>query len=462
MNSLRLCGIITIFYLCALFEVKASVRHVSSSEGNDDFDGKSSVAPKKTILNAISLADTVLLKSGDVFYEQVVAEGKVISRYGEGPNPTISGLKTLIASGCWRKVEDSIWVIDLSGDYYTGFDTHGASLLNNVGCIYDRDNDVVYGNKVRTYAELRENWDIWQTERFDRNTPSSEFSTLYLYLDDNPNLMNLAFSVGGIGISIANCTLQGVNVIGFGFGISAGKHVEISNCKVDIIGGMTQLGKEWFVNYGNGIEFYVSYDISNSKVHDCYVSRTYDSGITIQAGSENFIPRKIKIYNNLIENCCQAWEDFLMTPNDTVVFHECEFYKNIIINSGTPGFTYKGRTQFCHIFGLNNKGEKGMIIRDNVFAGGNFYHSTSYHGRYYSNVWNNNICYLSAGNFLLCDHEGSIDNLTVVNSKKENKGIVSRYRDLTGDDTRFYVYSENRVKRIANKLKKSFLKKHTY
>jgi len=456
-------GCILLILVCHISGIKAEVRYVSTTEGDDSNYGNNPTYPLKSIEHALWQADTILLKSGDVFYEQVVLHDKYVTKYGSGQNPVICGFKTPLSSGCWQRVEKNIWMIDLGGDSFTGFNTNGESYLNNIGCIYDKDNDLVHGNKVQYYRELTTNWDIWQTERFDRETPADAFSLLYMYLDTDPNSLNLSFSVGGIGISLYNSTLSHVNVVGFGFGISAGANVEISNCHVDIIGGMTQLGKEWFVNYGNGIEFYVSYDISNSRVHDCYVSRTYDSGITIQAGTENHIPRNIKVYHNLIENCGQAWEDFLMTPNESVVFDQCEFCENFVINSGTSGFNYpKGRTQNCHIIGMNNKGNKGMIVRDNTFAGGNYYHSTSFGGYYKSNVWKNNTCYISPGNYLLYDHEGAIIIQLSVNDRQANNDSLAYYRLLTGDDTQFHIYKEKRVAIISKRIKKRYLKNHSY
>lgn len=454
--------IFCIISLVMINAISAKVVFCSSSKGDNTYSGVCPDFPVKEINYAIDKADTIFLLAGDVFYEQVVARNKFISRYGNGKNPIISGFKKPTDKGHWKKVSDNIWVIDLSGRFYSGFDTQGASLLNNVGCVYDWENDLVHGRKVQYYKELKENWDMWQTEHFERETPEDNFSLLYLYLETDPNFLNLSFSVGGIGISLYNSTLSHVNVVGFGFGVSAGANVEISNCHVDIIGGMTQLGKQWFVNYGNGIEFYVSYDISNSCVHDCYISRTYDSGITIQAGTENHIPHNIKVYNNLVENCGQAWEDFLMTPDESVVFDQCEFYNNFVINSGTSGFNYpKGRTQYCHIIGLNNKGNKGMIVRDNTFAGGNYYHSTSYCGKYKSNVWNNNTCYISPGNYLLYDHEGTIIIRLSVNNRANNNSL-DYYRLLTGDDTHFHIYKEKRVAKISKRIKKRYLKNHSY
>ena len=46
--------------------------------------------------------------------------------------------------------------------------------------------------------------------------------------------------------------------------------------------------------------------------------------------------------------------------------------------------------------------------------------------------------------------------------KKENEVVLINYRNLTGDDTKFYVNKERKLNRISKKLKKGFLKKHSY
>ena len=66
--------------------------YVSSSEGLTGNSGDNVLRPIADIRKAINEADTILLKAGDVFFEGgLQLSGKMLSRYGQGVNPTICG-----------------------------------------------------------------------------------------------------------------------------------------------------------------------------------------------------------------------------------------------------------------------------------------------------------------------------------------------------------------------------------
>ena len=462
-----------LFFLASLYcfccsIADARVIYVSSSQGNDKNDGFSTASPVSTIVMALTKGDSILLKCGDVFYESVRLQHCYLSQYANGRLPVICGYKRVVAPR-WEKVEDNIWKISLSDGNYNGNTANAlSSMANNIGCLHDIINDSIHGRKVRYRELLKHNWDIWQTDHFNaRETIPSDFDSLYLYLNGNPNKLCIEFSVGSSGVVMSNATVEGIRIEGFGgHGIAAKSNSTIRNCVIDAIGGKTQVGYEVFTSLGNGVEFYVSENISECLVENCKVSRCYDCGITIQ-GSDcgQATPSNIIVRNNLIFDCCQGWEDFLRNDSN-VVFKDCVFENNIILNSGkTSGFNYPPRFKYCHVLGNNFNGNKGMVIKDNIFVGGNFYCSGAYKGKYKSNVWKKNTCFIKRGEYILSNYVGTADVIRIPTEKgnygslkKATLAAISRYREMTGDmTTRFVIEKENKLNKRIAKFKKRYL-----
>lgn len=440
--------------------------YVSSLDGDDKNTGLSPAVPLKTISVALERSDSVFLKAGDTFYETLPIKGKYVSRYGEGERPKFCGYKRIITPH-WEKAGENIWRISLVENNYSGFIVNGPSKSNDIGCIHDYDTDEIHGKKVRFKNQLTNNWEIWQTERFDNDTPAEEFDSLYLYLTSDPNTMNLEFSVRDGACQMRNSTIDGLSFSGFGFGIAAKSNVTIRNCRLDAIGGRTFLGGEWYECYGNGIEFYVSENISDCLVEKNYITRCYDCAVTIQgANCGNSTPRNILIRKNLITNCGQAWEDWLNNNKD-VVYQHCEFAENICLFSGETGFDYPDyrNVKRCHVLGYNTTGPKEMVIRNNIFVGGNYYCSTLYDGAYMTNIWKENTCYIDRSSYLLSDANGKIEQIFPPEQKNKVDDIIAieAYRERTGDNgTRFYFYSQRKIEKLASKLKKKYIKKYNF
>ena len=457
---------VLLFCLFSCIDIRASVVYVSSSVGNDTNTGLEIQFPVKTVKNALGIGDSVMLKSGDVFFESFSLTGKYLSRYGEGPLPKICGYKR-VEKEKWVYVGSNIWKIVLTRDNYSGFTFPESSMLNNVGGIHDYDVDSIHGRRVHYKKDLKGNWDMWQTEHVsNKETLSSDFDTLYLYLDKDPNILHLEFSLGTTGVNMINSTIEQVRIEGFGcHGISANTCSSIRDCEIDAIGGMTQIGYQYFVSLGNGIEFYVSNNIEDCLVENCKISRCYDCGVTIQAGRcGQATPRNICVQNNLIYNCCQGWEDFL-NNDDNVVYENCKFQNNVILNSGkTAGFNYPRRFKYCHVLGNSRKGNKGMIIKNNLFIGGNYYVGGENSSQFKSNVWINNVCYIKRGDFILSNYLGTKDVIRIPKEKGEFKSLkkatddaVARYREMTGDKTtKFVIKSDDYLKRKIERTKHKY------
>lgn len=346
---------------------------------------------------------------------------------------------------------------------FSGVDTKGSSILNNIGCFHLIEDDVIHGYKVQFKSELKKDWDFWQTEKYV-DAKASDFDRVYLYYSGNPNLLNIEVSTGTTGSMVQNSEVSFINFRGFGkHGIAAKNKSIIHHCMIDMIGGMTFVGYSQFCSLGNGVEFYVNQDITESEVHDCYITRCYDCGVTIQAaGYGRCAPHNIRIYNNLITNCCQAWEDFLLNDRD-ILFDNCSFDNNIIAYSGDSGFGYSSdRFKFCNVLGGNHDGNRGMIIKKNVFYGGNFYCSSSFNGGYTSNNWIDNKHFVARGSYVLGNYNGTGDVIRIP-ERGRAVDVIKRYRKLTGDlTTRFRIRSEESIIRLSNNAIKKYLNKHSY
>lgn len=453
---------ILIFLVLCTGISQAKTIYVSSSQGVSRNSGLEPKDPIADINKAIEIGDTLLLKAGDTFYGKVSFIGKTVSRYGEGLNPIICGFRQII-SPSWESVEDNVWVLDLKENNFAGVNYQGSSYLNNIGCFHDIDKDEIHGIRVKNKEDLKQDWQFWQCSDY-KNATATDFDKVYLYCSKNPNEMRLEFSTGTSGAYVENSTISHINFVGFGkHGISAKNHSVIKECKIDMIGGILFVGYSNFVCYGNGIEFYLNQNISDSEVHDCLISRCYDCGITIQGAKQGRCrPRNIRIHHNLITHCCQGWEDFLRNDDD-ILYDNCVFDNNIVLNSGDSGFGYMdNRFKYCNVLGNNTNGNRGMQLSENVFYGGNFYCSGSFAGMYSSNVWKNNTHYVKRGSFLLGNYTGSADVLRVP-MRGSSKNVVSAYRSLTGDySTKFKVRSESKIDRLSKKAYKRFLRNHSY
>ena len=446
--------------------------YVSSSIGLDSNDGLTPERPMKTINEALKKGKIIYLSAGDVFYEEVHLKHQTLTRYGKGCNPLICGLRR-IEKPKWVKVEGNIWRLNLLEDIFSGYTCTGVSLQNNIGCVYDYENDRILSRKVATYEKLIRCWDIWQTSTFDFEAVPERYNDLYLYCDTDPNQLKLELAVGGAyGITLSDANVYNINVKGFGIGgINIFGTCKVKQCRVDIIGGSNMTAAGHFSPLGNGIDFWVSRDAYDCVIEDCYITRCYDCGCSIQASRQGkATPRNIVFQNNLITNCCQAWEDFLNNDND-VNFEECYFRDNLVVNCGISEFGYSDtRFIYCNVLGYNETGNRGMHITNNLFINGNYYCGAPYQNKYRSNKWESNTLITSRGHFLLGYYKGTKDLIYIPTSKGDFVSLddatydaISRYREMTGDSTtNFVIKNEKKVQRIGRREIKKYIKTHKY
>ena len=443
----------------------AQVRYVSSSRGSDANSGLTEDSPLKTINAALKNGKDIRLAAGDVFCEYVVLHNQTLTRYGEGHNPELNGLRTLVGRP-WVKFAENVWRIDLTSAPSTGYVVEGSTTLNNVGCLYETDKDELHGRKCFKLNELQTDWDFFQADLKTYQSKGEKcFDNLYLYYSGNPNDLQLAVSIGShYGIKLYDSNVERVNVKGFGTGgINLYGTSNVRGCRVDVIGGSIMLTGSESVCLGNGIDFWISKDATDCVIEGNYISRCYDCGGSIQGdGHPGATPRNIVYRDNLISHCCQGWEDFLRNGDNTK-FENCRFENNYIVYTGLSGFGYPSkRFKYCNVLGNNFDGDRGMIIRNNTFVGGNYYCSGAYNKKYQSNNWDGNVHYIERGSFLLGNYGGTKDVIRIPSSGS-SKEVVALYRELTNDtSTKFKVRSASRIDSLSQRTINKYLKTHTY
>ena len=445
-----------------------NVCYVSSSEGNDYNDG-SVLYPFRTFSRAVaSGADTVFIKSGDIFYENIEIDGQVVNKYGDGPKPLLYGIKIpqkgrwengIIVNGKWIKKKSNIWRIDLSADdrYFKGFKTGGASFLNNIGAIINiATDDLNNCRKVPEYKDLSDNYDFWQPcpVKNTGNATIHDFDFLYLFLNENPNEFDFGLSVATYAVSIKNGEVSNLNLKYWEFGIIVKDNVKISNCDIDGIGGNIQRGVKSWVLFGNGIELWVTPPKRyNCIIENCNISRTFDCGATIQGRhyKKKLRAEDIIFRNNTFRNCCQSFEEFLRGPTEDDLYYNCFFENNLSIDAGiNTGFRYfDNRYKRCHFLSNSNLRNTHMIIRNNIAINGNYLCAGPYDNLYRQAIWQCNTCHIKRGQDLLGNYVGTKDVIKVPTEKGRFNSIeeatdsaISNYRYLTGDTTTHFIIIE--------------------
>lgn len=441
---------------------------VSSSSGDDHNPGTEQ-KPLRSIEHALSVGDSLRLKAGDVFYGAYRLNKRYLGRYGSGPNPRICGYRRIV-NPSWERVENNIWRLSLTQSSFSGFEVKGSSLLNNIGCIHEFDKDLIHGHKVHYYSQLKENWDIWQTESYSAEMDPTLFDYVFLYYEGDPNSLQLEFAVGSHAFQIRYSTIDSINIEGYGFGISIvlGR-CTVRNCRIDAIGGMILLTSSRYALQGNGISLYFGdYSVKDCIIEGNYITRCYDCGLCIQGtGNKGSTASNIVLRDNLVTHCCQGIENF--SASRTVPFDNCVARDNMFINNGESGFGYpKERFKHCQILENNTRGPKGFQYIGNVFINGNFYCAATYEKENYrSSVFVQNRCFLSPDQFIISDYYGDKDVVRVLNSglfsRAQNSRQMDIYRSLTGDfSTKFYFVSESRNDKLSRRIIDDFLKTHTY
>lgn len=449
--------------------------YVSSSEGNDNNEG-SIQKPFATISKAITMKPTTIkLRCGDIFYESVRCDGINLAPYSNGEKPMVCGLK-ILPSRAWQLFETlpsgmKIWKVDLALErqVYGGRQFGGNNLHNNIGGFVRttrsiRDSKMCDSKRVRNYDDLKRtdarNFDFYQPlENSAKTTPAKNFDCVYVCFQGIPD-DDLGVITGCNGMEIADCNVDSLMICYWGrHGIAGKSNVSISNCDIVGIGGMVQLDYPVFTCLGNGIEFYVHHPgISNCHVSGCHISQCFDAGLTVQGTEHDATDmrpmevRDVTFMHNVIENCCQSFEEFLNGNNPSDLYYNCTFADNVSRQPGIDtGFRYSdGRYKRSHILTYENNKSTGMVYSRNICTDGNFLCVLSYHGQYSHGIWQGNKCSIRRGQDLLGNYKGTADVVTVPvdkgnysTLKDADNAAIAKYRKLTGDTSTEFIIIES-------------------
>ena len=315
------------------------VRYLAN-EGNDSNDGKTPSTAWRTIskLNRdLPGGAMALLRSGDVFYGTIEVKGglnercrTVISSYGEGPKPVISGTKNLRCDpAIWKTNAEryNYWCLDLTNRFnFSGLDSNDA----NPGFLVV--DGVVKAWKHFCRQDINKQWDF-----------SGEDGKLYVYSTNNPALLakDIRVAVNSHGMLLDSHTfVRNVTIRSLGgHGICAGwektakEDIHIRDCRFENIGGSELLSfKGMRVRYGNGVEF--GSNCFDGTVENCFFTGIYDVAFTMQGVPSVTGWKDIHMRNCHIENSSQAFEIWCQRAKPGMGFSRCSFTGNRVVNVG--------------------------------------------------------------------------------------------------------------------------------
>lgn len=320
----------------------------SNGISNDGIDINNPMSLEKANTKKFNSNDKILFKRGDTFFGQISfnvnsQKGRevVISSYGNGNIPIISGAKILNKKSGWILYDEknSIYRIDLT-DFknFDGIKTNDSNSCN-IGFLED-DQGNKYYNRKQFLENLNTNFDFY----------CDNIQYLYIKSEINPydkigtlkastriDLVRLSSNIKISSLRICYTGAHGIvkkdNLI---------DNVLIENCIIENIGGSVQVINN-FTKYGNGIEFWNQ--ASNIVVNNNIIREIYDAGFTIQGNTTNTGFENIQCYQNVIQACTYPIEIFCRNKNNENIeigIKKCEIYNNYIINQGR-GWGYQAR-----------------------------------------------------------------------------------------------------------------------
>ncbi len=318
-----------------------------SSKGSDKATSGSESSPYRSLSYAIKQNGSntaYYLKCGDTFilrYGVSVSNltNVLISSYGSGSKPKISGYITFTASN--------------SGN-------------NTIGTLSEKNMGVLLLNGKSFWKRKTLNSDI-----SDPNSYYLDTSTKKLTVNYGTKVTSAGFAAPYCGMIINGCrqlTVDNIELCYYGLHGMQVTHncsdITISNCSVHHIGGALADG----LKLGNGIELWMS-NLENVYVEDNDIYDCFDAGITAQiSGNENYSNYNLVFENNTVTNCRYNFEYF----NATTALSTCEVIvrNNILDNSIdiTEGYREKAGTSYGAFLCLwrTTGNNDSVLIEDNI------------------------------------------------------------------------------------------------
>ena len=317
-----------------------------AANGDDARDGKTPETAWRTLsrLNkGLPSGGTALLRCGDVFYGQLTVRGgidkdhrTVITSYGTGSKPVISGMKILRDDpGIWHvhyTPDHNRWSMDLKDPAnYTGLESDDA----NPGFLLV-DGEVKPWKRYSRY-DVNGQWDF-----------AGENGRLYVHSTNNPALLShdirVAMNVNCIWLrshtAVSNIAVRATGGHGMVAGWSsktATTDIRISDCDFENIGGSELIGFEKSsddvrVRYGNGVEF--GSNCSDAIVERCEFSGIYDVAFTMQGCPSVTSWCDVHMRDCVVRDSSQAFEIWCRGAAPGIGFKRCSFTGNHTINVG--------------------------------------------------------------------------------------------------------------------------------
>lgn len=323
----------------AFAEDVGKVRYLAA-DGDDRNDGMTPASAWRTVsrLNSgLPVGGTALLRCGDVFYGKIEVKGgldsanrTVISSFGKGPKPVVSGTKNL-------RDDPAIWQTNAARYNYWYTDLNNPSNYSGVATDDANPGFLLVDGKVKPWRhfcrhDINRQWDFAGHE-----------GKLYVYSTNNPALLSrdirVAVNVSGIILhshtAVSNLSIRSVG----GHGICAGWEktptvdMRISDCAFENIGGSELLSfKGMRVRYGNGVEF--GSNCADATVEDCRFDGIYDVALTMQGVPTSTGWNDIHFRRCRIENSSQAFEIWCKGAKPGMGFSRCSFTDSRTFNVG--------------------------------------------------------------------------------------------------------------------------------
>ncbi len=376
--------------------------YISSSAGDDSYDGMSPTQPIKTLthLNELSLneGDVVYFKRGDIWRGTVMCKNGVsYTCYGDGAKPEIyASLANYAKVGSWDITDvpnvyrySEPQTADVGTIVFDGGIAHGIKQMKQLG------EDGLYYN-VNT-GEPFDTYDDLDTHLHFFHDESDDYVYLY-YEGGNPADMHnsiefcLRNSIMCVTEDINNVTVDNI-VFRYGgaHGISSvtTTGLTVQNCEFYWIGGGRQSEKGTTTRFGNAVEIWGgAYDFT---IDNCYFYQIYDAAATFQFFAKDEATNEsvrhlsavdVNFTNNVMEYCNYSVEYFLNTPpneineiNGFTISGNHMWYAGYGFCSQRPD-----RSEDCHIksWGHANPNVSNYNITDNVFAFAYSYLSETY------------------------------------------------------------------------------------
>lgn len=401
--------------------IKGTVWYVSSLNGDHANDGHSPESPLASpkdlvdfdadgkMIPKVKPGDGVFFERGSVFYATFetrwsgnyaanIQGGVTYSAYGKGPKPIFANCLDLNGSRDWLATgQKNVWMLDHVFPYKAS-----APVYNDVGNItFEKDGFIGWGVKLicttpdSVFHKGFVTTDVGVVstgfECYDAaSRPCEDLSTLkhnlefiqdyqngrlYVYCDKgNPGEYydKVIVSVKGHAL-YANAISDEPTVIhnlaiqhAGSHGIAFLQNTTITGCEIEWIGGSLQ-GND-VVRFGNGIECYG--DCEKIRVSDNYVRQCYDTGITVQGGTEM---TDVIFERNVIENCTMPFEIFNTAPkegeeadiSDILMRNNIIRYAGYGLGSTTPAHERKGSFIVCGQ-GTRNVEWKNVVFEHNL------------------------------------------------------------------------------------------------